>query len=237
MKDGPPEFYRTNAARGHKTMINLLLAEDHPVIRQHLTRLLAREVGWQVCAETADGLDAVRLAKQLKPDVLVTDLAMPGLHGLEVARRVRMLSSQTRIVIVSIHSDEQYIRMAFRLGVQGYVRKDEAGQHLVPAINSVLSGDRYLSPSLLESSVLPTPKQQSQPPSDVYETLNQMERSGLQLMAQGYTDAEIALHLQLTNDGASHLRSLLMRRLGLKSSTELAALARKKGLVSGEHEQ
>jgi DNA-binding NarL/FixJ family response regulator len=139
-------------------MIRVVLADDHRLVRQKLKRLLGREAGWQVVAEAADGLQAVRLVRQLKPDVLVTDLTLPGLHGLQVMRRVHRQSLRTRIVVVSIHDDEQYVRQALRNGALGYVRKEEVGQHLLPAVRSALAGERYLSPSFAELASLPAAK-------------------------------------------------------------------------------
>ena len=135
-------------------MIQIILAEDHRVIRQQLKLILARQPDWNVAGEADDGLEAVRLTAELKPDVLITDLALPGLHGLEVIRRVREQSASTRIVVVSIHVDEQYVRQALLDGGFGYVCKEEAGQHLVPAIRAALEGKRYLSPMLPELSDL-----------------------------------------------------------------------------------
>lgn len=131
-------------------MVHIVLVDDHSVVRQKLKLLLAQEPDWQVSAEAGDGLEAVRMVNELKPEVLVTDLALPSLHGLEVARRVHRESAGTRMVIVSIHADETYLRQALRHGVLGYVRKDEVGRHLLPAIRAVLLGNRYLSPALAE---------------------------------------------------------------------------------------
>ena len=133
-------------------MIKVIFADDHLVIRQQLKRLLAREPEWQVSGEADDGLEAVRLAAELKPDVVVTDLALPGLHGLEVVRRVHWQSSSIHIVVVSIHVDEQYVRQALLNGALGFVCKDEVGRHLLPAIRATLAGKRYLSPSLRQMS-------------------------------------------------------------------------------------
>lgn len=213
-------------------MIRIVLAEDHAAIRQKLKRLLAQESNWQVSAETGNGLQVVRLVSQIKPDVLVTDLGLPGLHGLEVVRRVHRNSSRTRIVVASIHDDEQYVRQAVRNGALGYVRKDEVGRHLLPAIRSALAGKCYLSSSLAELAASPGTKQPSQLRLEAYDSLKSRERSALRLMAAGYTDAEIASHLQLTATLAGRLRFFLMRRLGLQTQTELTALARKKGLVA-----
>ncbi|HTO04394.1 MAG TPA: response regulator transcription factor [Opitutus sp.] len=130
----------------------MLFADDHLVVRQQLKRLLAKEPGWQVIGEADDGIEAVRLVSALKPDVVVTDLALPGLHGLEVIQRVHRQSSSIRIVVVSIHADEQYVRQALSNGAMAFVSKDEVGQHLLPAIRATLAGKRYPSPSLRQLS-------------------------------------------------------------------------------------
>jgi two-component system response regulator NreC len=212
-------------------MIKIILADDHQMIREKIKRLLAREPTWQVSAETDDGLEAVRLAKELKPDVLLTDLTLPGLHGLQVLRRVHQQSPCTRIVVVSIHDDEQYVRQALRNGAEGYVRKEEIGQHLLPAIRSALVGIRYLSPSLEQMAPVPAGKRRSRPATGSDESLSQRERSALLLMAQGYTDTEIAFYMRLTTARAEQLRSQLMRRLDLRTDLELATLVRKLGLA------
>ena len=212
-------------------MIRIVLAEDHAAIRQKLKRLLAQESDWQVSAETGNGLEAVRLVSQFRPEVLVTDMGLPGLHGLEVVRRVHRNSSRTRVVVVSIHDDEQYVRQALRNGALAYVRKDEVGQRLLPAIHSALAGKCYLSSALAELAASPDTRQ-PQLRLDAYDSLKSRERSVLQLMAQGYADAEIALHLRLTTALAGRLRFFLMRRLGLQTQADLTALARKMGLVA-----
>lgn len=133
-------------------MIKIIIVDDHLVVRQQLKRLLATEPDWQVSGEADDGLKAVRLAAELKPDVVVTDLALPGLHGLEVIVRIHRQSSAIRIVVVSIHADEQYVRQALLNGALGFVGKDELGRHLLPAIRATLVGRRYLSPALRQMS-------------------------------------------------------------------------------------
>ena len=133
-------------------MIRIIFADDHLVVRQQLKRVLTKEPTWQVIGEAVDGIEAVRLAVELKPDVVVTDLALPGLHGLEVIKRIHRQSASIRIIAVSIHADEQYVRQAFSNGALGFVGKDEVGQHLLPAIRATLAGKRYLSPSLRQMS-------------------------------------------------------------------------------------
>lgn len=129
-------------------MTSLLLVEDHPLVRQILRRLLVQESDWQVIAEAEDGLTAVQLNDELHPDIVVTDLNLPGLSGLEAIRRIHAQSPRTRIIVVSGHVDEPYVRQALRNGASGYVGKDEAGQHLLPAIRAALRNNRYLSPAL-----------------------------------------------------------------------------------------
>jgi len=215
-------------------MVRILLAEDHGVVRQRLKHLLAQEPGFHLVADTGDGLEAARLAVELAPDVLVTDLAMPGMHGLELARRIRQQAPRTRIVIVSIHADEPYVAKAFRLGVLGYVRKDEAGRHLVPAIRAALAGKQYLGPSLADFSTLPTTGPPDRTDPTPVAALRKRDRSALQLAAQRFSDAEIAIHLKLTAAQVSRLRARLMRELGLRTRGELAALARKEGWIGRE---
>lgn len=129
-------------------MTSVLLVDDHPLIRQTLRRLLLQESDWQVIAEAEDGLAAVQLNDELRPDIVVTDLTLPGLSGLEVIRRIHEQSRRTRIIVVSSHVDEPYVRQALSNGASGYVGKDEAGQHLLPAIRAALQNARYLSPAL-----------------------------------------------------------------------------------------
>lgn len=212
-------------------MITIILADDHLVIRQKLKRLLAQEPAWRVSAEAGDGLEAVRLTKEVKPDVLVTDLALPGLHGLQVTRRVHRQSLRTRIIVVSIHADEQYVRQAARNGALGYVRKDEVGQHLLPAIRSALAGKPYLSPSVVELAASPVTNREFQFAADTYESLNPRERSAFQLIAQGCTDAVLASRLRSTLARARLLRARLMHRLSLQTHAEIAAFAREIGLA------
>lgn len=129
-------------------MTSVLLVDDHPLIRQTLRRLLIQESDWQVIAEAEDGLAAVQLNDTWRPDVVVTDLTLPGLSGLQVIRRIHEQSRRTRIIVVSSHVDEPYVRQALSNGASGYVAKDEAGRHLLPAIRASLQNVRYLSPSL-----------------------------------------------------------------------------------------
>jgi len=128
----------------------IVLADDHSVVRQSLKRLLNQQADFQLVGECGNGLETLSLVKQLQPDLLVTDLMMPGMNGLEVTRRIRLSYPATRVVVVSVNGDEPYVAGAFRCGAGGFVLKTACGRHLVPAVRAVLAGHRYLSPPLAE---------------------------------------------------------------------------------------
>ncbi len=132
------------------TMHRIVLADDHPVVRQSLKRILNQQVDFDLVGETDNGLETLSLVKQLQPDLLVTDLMMPGMNGLEVTRRIRLSFPATRIVVVSVNSDEPYVAGAFRCGANAFVLKTACGRHLVAAVRAVLMGHRYVSPPLSE---------------------------------------------------------------------------------------
>ena len=131
-------------------MHNIVLADDHPVVRQSLKRILNQQADFNLVGESDNGLETLNLVKQLQPDLLVTDLMMPGMNGLEVTRRIRLSFPATRVVVVSVNADEPYVAGAFRCGANGFVLKTACGKHLVPAIRAVLAGHRYVSPPLSE---------------------------------------------------------------------------------------
>ena len=132
------------------TTHRIILADDHPVVRQSLKKILNQQPDFDLVGETDNGLETLSLVKQLQPDLLVTDLMMPGMNGLEVARRIRLSFPATRIVMVSVNSDEPYVAGAFRCGANAFVLKTACGRHLVAAVRAVLDGHRYVSPPLSE---------------------------------------------------------------------------------------
>jgi DNA-binding NarL/FixJ family response regulator len=132
------------------TTYRIVLADDHPVVRQSMKRILNQQTDFDLVGETDNGLETLSLVKQLQPDLLVTDLMMPGMNGLEVTRRIRLSFPATRIVVVSVNSDEPYVAGAFRCGANAFVLKTACGRHLVAAVRAVLAGYRYVSPPLSE---------------------------------------------------------------------------------------
>lgn len=214
--------------------IKIMLVEDHEIVRQGLRALLEAESGMQVIGETGDGLEAVRLVTQLQPDVLVLDLSLPGLHGLEVVRAVRKQAPQARVVILSMHATEAHVLQALRNGADGYVLKNCNASVLVQALREVAAGRRYLCPTLSVRAVEAYAEYSPQAPLDQYEELTTREREVLQLAAEGHTTAQIAARLFISPRTVESHRGHLMHKLGLRTHTDLVLYALRRGLVPNE---
>lgn len=213
-------------------MITIVLADDHPIVRRGLIALLAAEPDCDVIGEAADGFVAARLVEQLRPDVLVVDLMMPGLSGLEVTRRARALPSPPRVVVLSMHADEQHVLDALRSGVSAYVLKESDPAELIAAVRAVAADQRYLSPPLSERAIDAYTRQARSRPIDPLQLLTPREREVLRLVAEGYTSAAIAAQLQISPRTAETHRANLMRKLDLHTQAELARFAVERGLIS-----
>ena len=212
-------------------MTTILLADDHTVVRQGLRALLEGEPDLTVIGEAADGLDAVQRTERLRPDVLVVDLMMPGLGGLEVVRQVRQRVPGTHVVVLSMHANEAYVLEALRNGASGYVLKDASVTELVQAVRTAHQGHRYLSPVLSERAIAAYVEQTRPTPVDLYDTLTTREREVLHLAAEGRTNAEIAARLTISPRTAETHRTNLLRKLGLQNQTDLIRYALRRGLL------
>ena len=208
-------------------MIRVVLADDHPIVRQGLRTLLETEASCQVVGEAADGLTALDLIARMQPDVAILDVQMPDLGGLEVARRVPAKSPNTRVVMLSMHSDEPYVLEALRHGALAYVLKGSATTELVDAVLAVMAGKRFLSAPLTERALDAYARRadEAASPPDRYDLLTLREREVLQLAAQGLTNGEIGERLAISARTAETHRSNFMRKLGLQSQTELVRFA------------
>lgn len=213
-------------------MITVALAEDHHLVRQGFKLVLAAESDMKLVGEAADGLAAVELVDKQKPNVLLLDLMIPRLHGLEVIRRVHKEHPETRVIVLSMHADEPYVMEALRNGASGYVLKDCTGGDLVQAVRAVAAGRRYLSPMLAERAITGYVERPGESDLDVYETLTNRERLVLQLAAEGKTSAEIATALFISPRTAETHRANLMRKLSLRSQTDLVRFAIRRGIIS-----
>jgi DNA-binding NarL/FixJ family response regulator len=207
------------------------LADNHQVVRKGISALLETERDLRLVGEAGDGQDTLRHVEKLQPDVLVLDLMMPGLGGLEVARVVRQRSPKTRIVILTMHEDEAYVVEALQAGAMAYVLKDAGLDALLRAIRHVLAGEKYLSPPLSEDG-LASYRERTQPvPFDRYQTLTAREREILQLTAEGHSGVEIAERLFISPRTVESHRANMMRKLRLRNQRQLVRYALERGAV------
>jgi DNA-binding NarL/FixJ family response regulator len=214
-------------------MTTIVVADDHPMIRQGVRALLEAEPDWSVVGEAADGPSAVELVEQVRPDVAIIDVMMPGISGLEVVRRVKRIAPQTVVVVLSMHADEPYVVEALRGGAQGYVLKGTNITVLVEALREVLAGRRYLSPPLSEGTIDAYRQRAtaSGRPIDAYDMLTPRERRVLRLLAEGCTTAEIAERLSIGVRAAETHRATVMRKLGLRDERDLRQYLVERGFV------
>jgi DNA-binding NarL/FixJ family response regulator len=215
-------------------MISIVLAEDHRIVRQGVKMLLAGELDFRVVGETGDGLEAVHLVERLRPNIIVLDLMMPSLGGLEVAREIKERTPHTRILILSMHSNEAYVLEALRAGALGYVIKESSSDDLVYAIREVMAGRHYLSPPLSERAIVTYLERAGSGQRTSYETLTMREREVLKLTAEGYSSPEIAERLVISSRTVETHRANIMRKLELRTTADLIRYAIRHGLLSAD---
>ena len=213
--------------------IRILLADDHNIMRRGLRLLLERQPGFEVVAEAADGREAAERAEAARPDIVVLDIAMPNMSGIEAAQRIRALLPQAAIVILSMHSDESYVLRALKAGAKGYLLKDSAESDLIDAIKAVSEGKAFFSPEiskiLVEDYVRDMRKRGAE---DSYELLTSREREVLHLVAEGKSNKDIATLLDLSLYTVETHRRNLQDKLNLHSLAELILYAVRKGVIS-----
>jgi two-component system response regulator NreC len=210
----------------------IVLADDHQVVRQALKALLEIEPDLSVIGEAGDGLQAVRRVETTNPRVLVLDLMMPGLNGLDVIPQVKKCSPLTQIVILSMYSNEAYVLEALSNGASAYVLKDSTSDILVHAVREAAAGRRYLSPPLSDRAIEIYRQKTTATTLDRYETLTTREKEVFHLAAEGHTSSEIAGRLGISGRTAETHRSNLMHKLDLHTQAELIRFALKRGIVS-----
>ncbi|MGB7592666.1 MAG: response regulator transcription factor [Terriglobia bacterium] len=212
--------------------IRVLLAEDHILVRQGFRRILEDDPGISVVGEARTGLEAIDQCKELQPDVVVMDLSMPDLGGLEATAEILKANPQIKILILSMYSNEAYVRKAFELGAKGYILKNAIEVDLTRAVMALAEGQAYFSPGVshivLESMKAGTFQGTSQDP---YEKLTLREKEVLQLIAQGKSNKEIATLLNISVNTVAVHRARLMETLNLHRTAELVLFAVKKGLI------
>ena len=213
--------------------VRILLADDHEMFRQGVRALLRAEADFEVVGEAGDGLRALDMVEILKPDVLVADMTMPGLGGLELTHQALRRSPRTRVVILSMHSAEPFVIEALQQGASAYVLKDGGVVELVRAIRETVSGRRYLSPPLSDRAVAAyAPSAGTVKHHDPYERLTLRERQVLHLAAGGLRNPAIAERLGISVRTAETHRARVLSKLGLRSQTDLVRWALRRGLVT-----
>jgi two-component system, NarL family, response regulator NreC len=212
--------------------VKVALVDDHPIVRQGLRNLLQTEPSFQVVAEADDGITGLELVQRVRPDVLIVDLMMPGLNGLDLIKQVLKRLPRLRIVVLSMQSADSYVVEALQCGAAGYVLKETGPSEIIHAIQAVVAGDRYLSPKLAQR-VLDSSTGRKKI-ADPYDSLTPREREILHLIIEGHTSAQIAARLVLSPRTVELHRSRIMKKLDLHNQTDIFRYALERGILSTE---
>jgi two-component system, NarL family, response regulator NreC len=206
-------------------MIRIVLADDHMIVRQGFQQLLSQQPDFEVVGAAGDGAAALRLVEELRPDVLVLDMVMPGLSGLEVLERMQQAAPQARVVVLSMHDDQAYVLQALRSGALAYLLKESSAQDLIQAIRVVMSGWHYLSAPVLEQMIAICLRGESNGPEDRHAALSSREREVLKLIATGLDNRQITAALAVKKRTVDTYRRRLIQKLGLQSQADLLRYA------------
>jgi len=212
-------------------LVSAVVAEDHDMTRQGIRSLLEDQLEARVSATTGDGLDVFPLLEEHHPDLLVLDLGLPNLNGLDVLRKIRERSLSVQIVVLSMHGQDTYVSKAFELGTSGYVLKGAPRKELVDAIQTVIEGGRYLSNDLSED-LLDSPGSGERGTGNRYERLTDREREVFQLTVEGRTSKEIGEHLYISPRTVDKHRENIRKKLGLENVAEMIAYAHRRGIIA-----
>jgi two-component system, NarL family, response regulator NreC len=216
-----------------KKPFTIVLAEDHTILREGLKALLSSQPDLKIVGEVGDGLEAVRCVRDHSPDMILLDLSMPRMTGLDAIKEIKRVNADTKIIVLTVHSTEEYILATLQAGADGYVLKDAHSTELLTAIRHVLAGRRYLSPSI--SGTIIDGLLQGKKASSIksaWETLTQREREILKLIAEGHKNKDIADLLFISLKTVEKHRANLMEKLDLHNVAALTALAAEKGLIN-----
>jgi len=210
-------------------LVSTLIVEDHDVTRQGLEQLVQNQLDARLVGSTGDGLEAIPLLRQHEPELLILDLGLPSLNGLDVLRKVQGLKLETTVVVLSMHGDDSYVTEAFQLGAHAYVLKGSPLDELTEAIEHVLRGEKYVSSDLSEDLI--TAEYTADEVRDRYQTLTDREREVLQLTAEGYTSREVGDRLNISHRTVEKHRENIQTKLELRNSVEMAAYVHRRGLM------
>lgn len=213
-------------------MIRLLLVDDHAVVRSGLRLLLQNEPDMQIVAEAASAAEALGQTQRFQPDIILMDIGLPDMSGIEATRRVKRLRPETLIIALTIHEDEEYFFKMLEAGASGYVPKRAAPEELLSAIRTVASGEVYLYPSLAKFLVRDFLSQPRESQAEAQSALTPREEQILSLLAEGQTNEQIASALVISINTVERHRENLMRKLGLHSRADLVRYAIRKGIIA-----
>jgi DNA-binding NarL/FixJ family response regulator len=215
---------------GSNRIVRVLIADDHTLVRESLVNLLQRDGDVQVVAQASDGLETIEKALSTRPDLVITDISMPRLNGIEVVRRLRELLPETRVLVLTMHQEDEYVLQLVRAGASGYLVKDSAASELIAAVHCLRDGRGYFGPqaSRILAEQLQNPDRQI---DDPYGRLTAREREVFHLIAEGLTTKEIARRLEISAKTAENHRARVLDKLGVRNTAELVRYALRKGLL------
>ena len=213
--------------------MSVLIADDHAIVRRGLRSLLESEPGLTIVAEAADGLEAIRLCRECQPDLIIVDVAMPSLSGIEVVAESQKLPRAPLAIVLSVHAHQSYVLRALSAGARAYLLKDMSDDDLLPAIRTIRAGKPFLSPIVTTTLYDEQMRRlQKKGLSDSYYLLTARERQVLQILGQGRTNKEVATMLNISLSTVETHRTNLMQKLDLHSTAEIVLYAVRKGLVA-----
>jgi DNA-binding NarL/FixJ family response regulator len=212
--------------------IGILLADDHKIVREGIKALIEKQTDMEVIAETEDGRTTVQLALQLLPDVVIMDVGMPDMNGIEATRQIIANAPNIKIIALSMHSDRRFVAEMLKAGASGYLLKDCAFEELINAIHAVIANHTYLSPAIFDSVIKDYSHILSKEDLSVFSILTTREREVLQLLSEGKTTKEIASHLKISVKTVETYKQKIMNKLDIHSVAELTKYAIREGLTS-----
>lgn len=214
--------------------MDIMIVDDHPLFREGLKTIVSRDKKYSVCAEAGNGKEGASLAKLHKPDIMLVDISMPDKSGIQMIRELKSALPDTRFVIISMHSEADYIVEAFRAGATGYMIKESASAQLIKGLDTVAAGELFLDNALSQEVVFKLLQQSSGSQNeavDPYSTLTPREQEVMRMLAEGMTPKDVALQLFISPKTVENHRTNLMKKLGLKSTVELIRYAARLGLI------
>ncbi len=212
--------------------LKILLVDDHKIVREGLRTLLEKQPGWRVIAEAADGITAVRLVQQLSPDLVIMDITLPDLNGIEATRRMMTKKPGLKVIALSMHSDRRFVVEMLKSGASGYLLKDSAFDELISAIHSVIGQRTYLSSQITDLMVRDYVQHHNQRERSAFSVLTSREREVLQLLAEGKATKEIASQMNVSVKTIETHRKQIMDKLNVRSIAELTKYAIREGLTA-----